>query len=333
MNNFWKFIPAELAHSLAPIGLKIYSSFYSEPTPNWHSVNWRGLHFQNPLGIAGGVDKNADNVLDWQNLGAGFIEIGTVTPKAQDQNPGAILARDWEEKNLWNKMGFPNAGGQEVFANLDSIFTELKIPIFVNIGKNRNTLKTEALSDYQSLAAQFSEMASAIVLNVSSPNTKDLRDLQAKDELKLLVQGVASKLKSCQKQPPIIVKLSPDLSTDLLKESIETAINNGASGINLTNTTLGRPQNSFFPKEGGLSGSFLRELSLSRLEICQNLLGKSHDYLIISTGGIFSAKDIQERLALGAKLVQVYSALVFEGPRFLQNIGETFIHSEGKILQ
>ncbi len=320
MYSLVKYLPAGLAHDLAPVGLRIYSDLCGvQKTPEWQSFTWRGLHFANRLGIAGGVDKDAENLDQWQKLGCGFVEIGTVTPKPQRPNPGRILARDWEHSNLWNKMGFPSAGAKEVATNL--LHSEHSLPIFVNIGKNRNISNELATANYLESVEVLKSSADAFIINVSSPNTKDLRELQNKDALLQLTSAVVAKAEKI----PVILKLSPDLSLSQLQESIEAGMQGGTSGFVLTNTTTHRPSDCFFPLDGGLAGKDLAAKSKTFLKETIRILGTSRqNLLLISVGGVLSEKDVQERLELGADLVEVYSALVFQGPGFFQKVATTF---------
>jgi len=311
----WKYLPASLAHSLAPLGLSYYASKMPEEIPEWKPMTWKGLYFPNRLGIAGGVDKNAEHLQTWQRLGVGFIEVGTVTPYSQKANPGKILDRDWNHRNLWNRMGFPNYGSDEVYFNLRGEKSHLKVPVFVNIGKNRNRGNEEAEVDYIYLVDRFQNLADSFVVNVSSPNTQGLRDLQSPEFLKALLD----KLLPIARKKPILVKFSPDMEPSHFQAALETCAASGASGFILTNTTLSRPENSSFPKEGGLSGKFLSELSKKHLKKAIEILGPQRsDFLLVSVGGVLSSNDVKERLQLGADLVQTYSGLVFEGPTFFR---------------
>lgn len=315
----WKYLPAGLAHSLAPLGLAYFASKMPENCPQWQSFDWKGLHFPNRLGIAGGLDKNADHLSAWPRLGVGFIEVGTVTPYAQSANRGKILDRDWEAQNMWNKMGFPNHGADEVYFNLRAHKENLKIPVFVNIGKNRSRPNEEAELDYLYLTDRFLPVADALVINVSSPNTTGLRDLQSETAIKSL----AEKVVKLAGPKPVLVKLSPDMSEDHLRASLDACLESRISGFVLTNTTLSRPSNCLFPKEGGLSGKSLAGLSKKNLKIALSHLGSARkDLLIVSVGGVLTADDVQERIQLGADLVQVYSALIFSGPRFFRDTAE-----------
>lgn len=319
MQPLWKWLPAELAHQLAPLGLSFYSSFFGseEPEP-WDQFSWQGLIFPNRIGIAGGVDKNAQSILDWQRVGAGFVEVGTLTPQPQAANLGTILARDWDRQILWNKMGFPNLGLNEAYYNLLSVKSEAKIPIFVNIGKNRATANQDAYLDYKLCAEKLAATAAALVINVSSPNTSGLRALQDEDQLKKIITAV----KAVAGRTPLLIKLSPDQTAEELENSLMASYESGADGFILTNTTLARTQEtSNFPKDGGLSGMVLVEKSRLALQQAISILGpRRQGLLLVSTGGILDKEEVQARLKLGADLVQVYSALVFHGPGFFRQL-------------
>ncbi len=311
----WKFLPAGLAHRLAPLGLSFYASRMPDEVPQWKALKWKNLFFPNRLGIAGGVDKNAEFLPKWQKLGVGFVEVGTVTPYSQSANKGKVLDRDWNHKNLWNKMGFPNHGADEIYFNLLRDKREMKIPVFVNIGKNRTRANDEAEVDYIYLVDRFKELADAFVINVSSPNTQGLRNLQSPEFLQTLLK----KLTPLAGGKPLLVKLSPDMSEEDFREVLLACADAGAAGFILTNTTLSRPAGNSFPKEGGLSGKDLATLSKKHLVRAIEILGaRRSEFLLISVGGVMSADDVKERLELGADLVQTYSGLVFEGPRFFR---------------
>lgn len=319
----WLWLPPSWAHALSPYALKVFGSFTEQTPPSWRSFLWKGLLFKNPLGIAGGVDKNADNLKAWWALGCGFIEVGTVTPLPQNPNPGTIMDRDLKSRSLWNKMGFPSAGAEEVIANLRAEKPYLT-PVFVNIGKNRETPNENAVDDYLFLIQSIGHLADAFVVNISSPNTKGLRDLQNAHALRSLllpIQTECARLKI-----PVLVKLSPDMEEDSFKEAIRIADGCGIDGFVLTNTTLSRFENCPYPKEGGMSGAPLQQLSLQALRWAQEALGaRRQEKLLVSVGGVMTADDVFERLQLGANLVQVYSALIFEGPGFLKQVAQKAI--------
>ncbi len=320
----WLWLPPKLAHDLSPLALPLYSTIYGKPIPAWKSFAWRDLTFKNPLGIAGGVDKNAENLKDWWALGCGFVEVGTVTPRPQEANPGRIMDRDLQQRSLWNRMGFPSHGGDEVFFNLNSYGPYYRTPIFVNIGKNRETPNEEAVADYLQLIDKFRPTADVFVVNVSSPNTLGLRDLQNKENLSRLVGMVMQKVSHYQ-PTPVLVKLSPDIDPEVLAETVLLCHDLGVDGFVLTNTTLARPPGCKYPPEGGLSGEPLKDLSQQALQTTLRALGsKRKDKLIISAGGILTAEDVFRRLELGADLIQVYSALIFEGPGFFHQVAKRY---------
>jgi dihydroorotate dehydrogenase len=312
-----------LAHDLAPIGLHLLAEFLpglDEVSGGPAEFVWETLRFRHRLGIAGGVDKSGDSLVDWQNLGAAFLEVGTVTPRPQNPNSGRILARDWSGETLWNRMGFPSDGAQEVALNLARNREQLKVPLFVNLGKNRDTPNAMASEDYAEVAEALKTFADVFVVNVSSPNTMGLRSLQDDDALRAILTAVievqkASPQGSHSKKIPILIKLSPDLTSAQLRQLLETGMKFGASGFILTNTTLHRPPESPFPREGGLSGKALAILSESALHAAMDFK-KTHgvQMLTVSSGGVLSPDDALKRVDMGADLVQLYSALVFRGP-------------------
>lgn len=324
MKKPWLLLPPHWAHDLGPFGLKFFALMKSQPTPVWRSFTWNNLTFKNPLGLAGGVDKNAESLKEWWDLGVGFAEIGTVTPRPQKPNPGKIMDRDLPHRALWNKMGFPSAGAEDVYYNLRSL-AERKTPVFVNIGKNRETPNEAAVEDYLKLIERLRSQADAFVVNISSPNTKGLRDLQNKEALAKLLEPLVRSCHQNEFSKPILLKLSPDLNDDSLEEALQVAVETGIDGFVLTNTTLSRPQGISFPAEGGLSGAPLKPLSCQILQKSLQILGKNRQgKLIVSAGGIMTPEDVFERLQMGADLVEIYSALIFEGPGFFQEVARKY---------
>lgn len=320
----WLLLPPKWAHDLSSLALPFVSHIHGKPIPEWNSFTWKDMTFQNPLGIAGGVDKNAEHLNDWWRLGCGFVEVGTVTPQPQNANPGKIMDRDMHLHAMWNKMGFPSHGADEVFFNLAFYAPRYRTPIFVNIGKNRATPNNEAVNDYLTLIDKFRPFADAFVVNISSPNTKGLRDLQNKDNLKALLGPILDKVSHFE-PTPVLVKLSPDMGDEGLAEAIANCNDLGVDGFVLTNTTLSRPEGCHFPAEGGLSGAPLKSLSQRALQIAVETLGNSRkDKLLVSVGGIMSPDDVFERLQMGANLVQIYSALVFHGPGFFHEVARRY---------
>jgi dihydroorotate dehydrogenase len=315
----WLHLPVSLAHKLAPLGTHIYAKLKgSSKTPEWKAFRWQGLYFPNRLGIAGGIDKNAENILDWQRLGAGFIEVGTITPKAQGPNPGTVVDRDLSKSWLWNKLGFPSKGVNFVLKKLKKTHKKRRIPLFANIGKNRKTENDEAHKDYIELIKKLDPYCDAFVINISSPNTKGLRDLLEPMALRRLLGQIQ---RESQHTKPLLLKLSPDIEETQCLSIINIAIEAGVAGFILTNT-LANSDDYFSSHEGGgVSGSALTKKSEEMLKLVGGHLRKrNYKHLIVSVGGVLTPQDVLRRLDLGAHLVQTYSALVFEGPDFFKQV-------------
>lgn len=310
----WLWVPSQMAHGLAPYTLPVIAKFYKKEDCSFRSFEWRGLSFRNPLGIAGGVDKSGRSLRAWQSLGAGFLEVGTITPERQGPNPGRIMDRDLNSFSLWNKMGFPNPGLNSVIKQLQK--TTLQVPLFVNIGKNRWTENNKAHLDYSRCIEELHPFADVFVVNLSSPNTKGLRDLLKKENLQNFLQDTVETLEKLKLSQPVLLKLSPDMT----EKDLTVALTHSAplvDGWILTNTTKERFEGCPFPAhEGGLSGEPLKELSLKALRTAVPFKQSFPDKLLVSVGGVMTADDARIRLDLGADLVQCYSALVFEGPGF-----------------
>ena len=283
----------------------------------WGEILFKQLWFRNPLGIAGGLDKNAKNMKDWAKLGIGFLEIGTVTLTAQDKNLGKSLLRDTKAKSLWNNLGFPNDGSDRILNRLKKYNPE--VPLFVNIGKNRNTPNEKAHEEYFLLTKKFLNFADGFSINISSPNTKGLRELFDRDFLIPILKNVNHVLNQKIPKPLLLIKLSPDLDDGSLENVIKVCLDQQVDGFILTNTTLSKIHP--FPKGyGGVSGKMLQNISLRMLKKTIKILGETKNQkLIISVGGVLSPSDVLDRLNLGANLVQTYTGFVFYGLDFLED--------------
>lgn len=330
----WLWLPPKLSHSVAPLATEVFSHFFKSETPQWQSFTWRSIHFKNRLGLAGGVDKDAEQLLCWQRLGCGFVEVGTVTPEPQSANPGRILDRSLIDQALWNKMGFPSAGADEFFYNLRARVAELQIPLFINIGKNRHTDNSRAYEDYLQLLEKFNHCGQAYVVNISSPNTKGLRELAEKEHLEKFITPLVIRKSELNNTKPLLLKLSPDLHSDDLKRILDISVDRGIDGFILTNTTLERSTVKNFPSEGGISGKPLGLLSKKSLQTAVEHLGREKSQkLLISVGGVMTAEDVFERIQLGADLVEVYTALIFSGPHFFRKVAAAANESKQAQLQ
>ena len=327
----WLFLPSNWLYFLSPFALKFYSRFKSAQPYQWKSVKWRSLFFPNPLGTAGGLDKNALYVKDYWMLGAGFIEVGTVTPKAQAPNPYKILDRSVQHLSLWNNMGFPNKGVDFVKKQLEILFesfnntqtdtSKLPSPLFINIGKNRATPVTQAVEDYRKGMEALYPFADAFIINISSPNTKDLRELFNAEKLPVFLKSLNEIRQGLKVSCPLILKLSPD-EEDFIR-IIEQSLSAEIDGWCICNSTKQRPIKKLFPENrGGLSGKLLADTSLDLLKQLNAYLEKNKikNKLVISCGGVLTAQDVRNRLELGADLVQVYSAMVFKGFGFFKSV-------------
>lgn len=320
----WLWLPSQWSHHLASPGLRTLAFFRKRSThATWRPLKWKGLSFSNPLGIAGGVDKNGTDVASWWKFGAGFVEIGTVTPRPQGPNPGRILDRNSAQKILWNRMGFPSLGLEHVKNNLKNCLKNMgdnKPVIFINVGKNRETSNENAAQDYLDVMNGLHPFADAFVINLSSPNTKDLRKLLLPEFLKPFLSEV---LLNAPGQKPTLLKLSPDMTDHEIFSAIDIALDLKVDGFILTNSMANTEQ--YFPQRegGGVSGLALAQKSLEILKkVKQHLEKLNSNALLISVGGVLSSKDVIERLDSGANLIQVYSALIFEGPHFFNRMAK-----------
>jgi dihydroorotate dehydrogenase len=281
-----------------------------------------GLTFPNPIGLAAGLDKNGVALPAWAALGFGFIEIGTVTAKAQPGNPKPRIFRLPGQQALINRLGFNNDGADTIAERLGRLRRSGRwpaVPVGINIGKSRATPLEQATDDYLYSFRLLRDFADYIALNVSSPNTPGLRELQEPQRLSELLHAVGNEPGTAAK--PVLVKIAPDLSPTELEVIIATCEQNNVAGIIATNTTL---DHSSIPREldeeGGLSGAPLREKSTA---LVREIVGKSA-IPVISSGGIFNGESAREKFQAGAQLVQLYTGFIYRGPRLLREVMAKF---------
>lgn len=315
-------LPPELAHRLALAALRGFGAWPASSLPPGSGVELLGLTFPNRIGLAAGLDKDATAAAGLAKLGFGFVEVGTVTPRPQPGNRKPRLFRLTEDRALVNRMGFNSAGADAVAGNLRRLRDCIHVPIGVNIGKNRDTALAEAVDDYRACLSALYEVADYVVVNLSSPNTPGLRNLQAATATATLVhelvverQRLAVEHPEKAPVPPLFVKIAPDLAPEDLDATVVGALQAGADGIVATNTTVSRPpslRSKRAGEEGGLSGQPLFALALNTVRLTRAAAGKGP--VVIGVGGISSASDAAAMFDAGADLIQVYSALVFEGP-------------------
>lgn len=339
---FW--FDAENVHYFSMYFLKLFCSFSFikktiekkfTPTGQRLERNFFGLIFPNPVGLAAGFDKNAIYLSELSILGFGFVEIGTVTPLPQDGNPKPRLFRLPKDKAIINRMGFNNDGVVVVaerlykFINSETYLKQRKrIIIGGNIGKNKITPNEEAWKDYEICFNLLHNVVDYFVVNVSSPNTPGLRDLQQKDSLKKILLHLQSLNKTKENQKPLLLKISPDLTPNELDDIIDLAIEINLDGLVAANTTINR-NNLLSSKNkidkagsGGLSGKPLAKESTS---ITKYIFEKTKGKIpVISSGGIFTAKDAEEKFEAGAALVQIWAGFIYEGPAIVKNICKSF---------
>ena len=275
-----------------------------------------GLHFPNPVGLAAGFDKNGVAVSAFPVLGFGSVEVGTVTPRPQHGNPLPRLFRLPADAAVVNRMGFNNDGADAVVARLRAM--PRRVPVGVNLGKNADTPLERALDDYRGGLERLYDVADYVVINVSSPNTPGLRELQTHSRLCELLRSLQAsnhalaRVRSVRPRP-LMVKIAPDLEPGALDDIVEAVQNCALDGIIATNTTIARTGLSTATHEtGGLSGRPLRQRST---EVIRYLSAHVHGRIpIIGVGGIFSAADAYEKICAGASLVQLYTGLIYQGP-------------------
>ena len=289
-----------------------------------------GIHFENPVGLAAGFDKDAKLFDELANFGFGFIEIGTVTPLPQEGNEKPRLFRLIEDTALINRMGFNNTGIESVIARLRR--KKSKIIIGGNIGKNKNTPNSKAIDDYSICFQKLYPFVDYFVVNVSSPNTPGLRDLQDKEPLTKLLVSLQDLNSQKEVKKPILLKIAPDLNNNQLDDIIDIVSDTNIAGVVATNTTINRSglktnkEKLNIIGDGGLSGKPIKHRST---EIIRYLSEKSnHAFPIIGVGGIHSAKDALEKIEAGAALVQIYTGFVYEGPDLVRKINKALLKDE-----
>lgn len=312
-------------HNL-PFGAAILKYFFAFEHPSL-GVEVAGLRFPNPVGLAAGFDKNGELVDEMATLGFGFVEIGTVTPRPQPGNDKPRLFRLKEDRGLVNRMGFNNKGAGVAAAKLRN--RKSSIIVGGNIGKNKVTANERALDDYLTAFNELYEVVDYFVVNVSSPNTPGLRDLQEKEPLTHLLTEIQKLNTSKVKPKPVFLKIAPDLTDSQLDDIIDIVNDTAIAGVIATNTTISRNNlktSSDRIEEigaGGLSGAPLRQRST---EVIRYLCSRSgNSFPVIGVGGIANASDAREKLDAGAVLVQVYSGFIYEGPAMASRICRSLV--------
>lgn len=318
----------EIAHTIGGIALRAvaHCPAVMRLVKDHYFVDDKMLHqeffgrtFRNPVGLGAGFDKNGQYITATPTLGFGFTEIGTVTPKPQDGNPKPRLFRLTDDDSIQNAMGFNNKGSHYMLQRLKKLYF-LDYPVGINIGKNKVTPEDEALNDYETLFKAFKDYGDYIVINISSPNTPGLRDLQNENFIKA-VFDMAGEITA----QPVFLKIAPDMEAEDALALCKVAVDAGAAGIIATNTTVDYTLTDSPLKQdfGGISGALLTEKSYRLFKaIGREFYGKT---MLISVGGIDSAEEAYRRIKAGASLVQIYSMLIYRGPELIKEINEGLI--------
>jgi dihydroorotate dehydrogenase len=311
----------EVSHLLTLKLLKLAHFFHLSKNIDAHSspTHLMGLSFPNPIGLAAGLDKNGDYIDALADLGFGFIEIGTVTPRPQEGNPKPRLFRFPEQQAILNRMGFNNKGIDYVVKKLQR--RSFQGVLGVNIGKNADTPIERAVDDYTFAFQRVAPYASYVTVNISSPNTAGLRDLQQDHYLIPLLQELKKQqavfFAKQNKYIPLVVKVSPDLTCEQIKKTAAIFLQEKIDGVVATNTTVNHAGIAT-NQVGGLSGKPLTDRSTAVIKTLKEVL--QNEIPIIGCGGIFSKQDADEKFSAGAQLVQLYSGLIYEGPGLIKKL-------------
>lgn len=326
MNFFFqifKLLPPEIAHSISLNSLNILYKlnllkFISVRTSTKHICNFEGMVFKNRLGTAAGLDKNGDFIDSLGGLGFGFLEVGTVTPLPQYGNSKPRVFRNYEEDSIINKLGFNNKGVDYLVENLKK--RKFEGIVGVNIGANKSSRGDQRIEDYLICLEKVHQFADYITVNISSPNTPNLRELHSKNYLTNLLDSIEKKAKSLDIKKSLFLKISPDESNQTIDSIVELVNNSIFSGLIATNTTVDKSDlgNKKFTKiDGGLSGKPLLLKSTNKLSYIRS---KSKNIPLIGVGGVMNDQDFKAKLKAGADLVQIYTGFVIKGPKLLNQI-------------
>ncbi len=326
-------LDAEAAHGLTIRALKTELGGGARPlSPSNLAMSCFGLNFENPLGLAAGFDKNAEVPDAMLALGFGFVEVGTVTPRPQSGNPRPRLFRLSEDQAVINRMGFNNEGHEAVLERLRRRKHRPGI-VGVNIGANKDS--GDRIFDYAAGIAAFADVASYFTINISSPNTPGLRNLQSAQELPLLLKRLNDARQAQPRRVPMLLKIAPDLEAGEMQDIAECCLNAAIDGVIVSNTTVSRPvlRSTNARETGGLSGAPLFDLSTRQL--ARFYLLTKGKMPLVGAGGISNAEQAWSKVCAGASLLQLYSALVFKGPELVREIldGLSLRLAEGKFVK
>jgi len=334
LRNFLFLFDAELIHEFSVKFIRIFSSIPIFKliirkifVVNHVSLEKKlfGLTFKNPVGLAAGFDKNAEYYRDFSNFGFGFVEIGTVTPLPQPGNPKKRIFRLVEDKSLINRLGFNNKGVEVVANNLKK---RRDIIIGANIGKNFFTENVDAHNDYLICLKDLHDYIDYFAVNISSPNTKGLREFHDRELLKPLLEKLVNQNNNMTSRKPLLLKISPDINDQQIDDIVQLVLELQIDGVIATNTSISRDGllSKYKEEKGGLSGMKLKDRSNSIISYLRKKLGR--DFPIIGVGGIMSAEDALEKIKCGADLVQLYTGFIYEGPSLIKKINKLLLDQE-----
>ena len=325
LDGILRLLPAETAHDVTINLLKYKFSLIKNKIPKYNLLkqNILGIDFPNPIGLAAGFDKNAEVIKPMIGFGFGFIEVGTVTPKPQSGNQKPRIFRLLEDEAIINHLGFNSKGSEKVLKNLKNIYEnkEFNNVIGINIGKNKSTKND--IDDYLYCLEKLGSYGSYITINMSSPNTPGLRDLQLRGRIETLVKKIHKKQDEILQlnNKPIFIKISPDLTDEQLRDIALMALANDVKGLIISNSTLKRPKtliSSYKNEIGGLSG---KPIFLDSTIILKKMYSLTNGQIpLIGVGGISNGYECYEKIKAGASLVQLYTSLIFYGPKLVNKI-------------
>ena len=334
LRNFLFLFDAELIHEFSVKFIRIFSSIPIFKliirkifVVNHVSLEKKlfGLTFKNPVGLAAGFDKNAEYYRDFSNFGFGFVEIGTVTPLPQPGNPKKRIFRLVEDKSLINRLGFNNKGVEAVANNLKK---RRDIIIGANIGKNFFTENIDAHNDYLMCLKNLHDYVDYFAVNISSPNTKGLREFHDRELLKPLLEKLVNQNNNMTSRKPLLLKISPDINDQQIDDIVQLVLELQIDGVIATNTSISRDGllSKYKEEKGGLSGMKLKDRSNSIISYLRKKLGR--DFPIIGVGGIMSAENALEKIKCGADLIQLYTGFIYEGPSLINRINKLLLDQE-----
>ena len=309
-------LPPEQSQNISHFFLKLFSGLYKSKQTRF-SV--KGLKIKNRLGLAAGLEKHARLINEFDNIGVGFVEVGTITPKPQYGNPKPRIKRLISNESLLNSLGFPNEGVATIKPRLQKVRDD--ICLGVNIGPNKDTVPQEIVNDYLFCYREVFKYADFVTMNISSPNTPNLRSLHNIENFKSVIEEILNERSKHQKQPKIFIKISPDEESKTYKDLIETINDSAIDGVVISNTSDNQSLKESLKVghlPGGISGKSLKNSANKILKEIKTIINQ--EKIIVAVGGIFDVDSYNEKFELGADLVQMYTGLIYEGPNLVKRI-------------